>query len=69
MPVMSLQCRECFGMELELRVLRNPAGRYYIGTLDEDGRPFTRDSVEYWRSREEASAALESGSFTIRTHP
>lgn len=69
MTVMSLQCRQCFGMELELQVLRNPAGRYYIGTLDENGRPFTRDSVEYWLTSEDATAALASGSFTIRTHP
>lgn len=50
------------GVELPLQVLKNQAG-YYIGTFDEDG-PCSRESVEYFPTKEAALAALETGKWT-----
>ncbi|MEM7776512.1 MAG: hypothetical protein AAF732_12960 [Pseudomonadota bacterium] len=36
-----------------LQILKSAAG-YYIGTLDEDGLPFTRESACYWDTRNAA---------------
>lgn len=63
----SLQCYNLFGETRPLEVLRSAAG-YYIGT-QEDGMPYSRDSQEYFASREEAQEALEEGTFTLRLHP
>ena len=64
---LSLMCRQLFGEERELRVLRSAAG-YYLGTLDDMGLPNSRDSG-YYPSAEAAQAALDTGSFTPRLHP
>lgn len=53
-----------------LQVLSSAAG-YYIGTTiyDEEGDlefPYTRESVEYYASFEEASDALVNNTFTPR---
>lgn len=54
---------------LPLEVLRSGAG-YYIGTFDHDAHcPFSRESAEYFPSREEAEHALQSGDWTQRTEP
>jgi hypothetical protein len=45
---------------LPLQVCKSVAG-FYLGTMDE-GVPYSRESVEYWRTREEANAALLSPS-------
>ncbi|HGO9469077.1 TPA: hypothetical protein RG919_005470 [Pseudomonas aeruginosa] len=52
-------------LELPLQVLMSNAG-FYIGTLDEEG-PASRESVEYYPSRELAQQALATGilSFTL----
>jgi hypothetical protein len=43
---------------LPLEVCESKAG-FYLGTK-EKGEPFSRESVEYWRTREEAGQALLS---------
>lgn len=52
--------------DLEVQVLQSAAG-FYIGTCSDDG-PFTRESVEYFRTRDLAATALESGSWTQRDY-
>lgn len=56
------------GCAFELKVLKSAAG-YYLGTLDQDGAPYSRESVTYWRSYEEAQAALESGAWEQKLTP
>lgn len=40
---------------------------FYIGTLDEEG-PASRESVEYYPSRELAQQALDKGTWTQREY-
>ena len=42
------------------------AHMYYIGTIDEDKLPHCRISEEYYESYNEAEAALENHTFTMR---
>jgi len=49
----------------EVKVLS--AGGFYIGTMDEDGMPMCRLSVEYYKKREDAQKALDDNSFTRRS--
>ncbi|WP_319741771.1 hypothetical protein ACLEAH_21175 [Pseudomonas aeruginosa] len=49
-------------LELPLQALMSNAG-FYIGTLDEEG-PASRESVEYYPSRELAQQALDHGTWT-----
>lgn len=58
--------QEFLRMELPLQVLASQAG-FYIGTFCEDG-PCSRESVEYFPTREAAFAALETGEWTQATH-
>jgi hypothetical protein len=51
------------GRQLELQVCKSAAG-FYLGTRDDDGAPFTRESQEYWSKRERAEQALTSGRWT-----
>lgn len=51
-----------------LRVLSSAAG-YYIGTADERGLPFSRESAEYFPTKDAALRALETGAWTQREHP
>lgn len=63
--------KTCCGKELPLKVYRSYAG-FYIGTWDEENPeegPCTRESEEYFRTREQAEAALTSGNWTQRQHP
>lgn len=53
--------REFGGVSLPLKVLPSPVG-YYLGTLDHDGAPYSRESEEYWKTREDAEVALKSPS-------
>lgn len=55
-------------VRLPLRVCSSPAG-YYLGTLGEDGSPYSRESVEYFPDEASASAALASGRWTQRKEP
>jgi hypothetical protein len=52
---------------LPLQVLVSAAG-YYIGTEDDEG-PVSRESLEYWLSREQAEKAFEDGDWTQHDHP
>ncbi len=56
------------GCAFELKVLNSAAG-YYLGTLDELGMPYSRESETYWRTYEEAKAALESGNWEQKLTP
>lgn len=51
------------GKAFPLQVCKSAAG-FYIGTYDDDGAPFTRESCEYWRKREQAESALAKGQWT-----
>ena len=51
------------GKAFPLEVCKS-AGGFYIGTLDEEGAPFTRESREYWPRREQAETALAKGLWT-----
>lgn len=56
------------GRRLPLQVLKSAAG-FYIGTYDDKDGPVSRESAEYYATKEEASAALVSNTFTQREHP
>ncbi len=60
---------EILGQRLPLQVLESAAG-FYLGTADESG-PVSRESLEYWPTREAAADALAGGSenWTQRTEP
>ncbi|CAJ2794328.1 Uncharacterised protein [Burkholderia pseudomallei] len=55
------------GKRLPLQVLRSVAG-YYIGTADDEG-PISRESVEYFPTRDLAERALVAGCWTQRFVP
>ena len=59
--------KEICGVELPVKVLETQAG-FYLGTEDR-GVPFSRESAEYFVTRNFAEAALESGNFTQRMNP
>lgn len=48
--------------KLPLEIMRSNAG-FYIGTSDGE-LPCSRESVEYFRTRDAAEQAIESGSWT-----
>lgn len=48
-----------------LQVCDSAAG-YYIGYLDPDGTPYSRESVDYWASKHEAQKALDSQTWRPR---
>ncbi|EKQ6326546.1 hypothetical protein [Pseudomonas aeruginosa] len=50
-------------LELPLQVLMNKNRAYYIGTSDEEG-PVSRESVEYYPSRELAQQALDNDTWS-----
>lgn len=56
------------GQRLPLQVCRSAAG-FYVGTLDPEGLPVSRESVEYWRKPEAAAEALRKGHWTQRLEP
>jgi len=56
------------GADLPLTVCHSQAG-YYLGTLDAEGLPFSRESAEYWRKPATAHEALRSGQWTQRLFP
>lgn len=56
------------GQRLPLQVCRSAAG-FYVGTLDRDGLPVSRESVEYWRKPAAAAQALRAGTWTQRPEP
>lgn len=48
-------------------VVRESGARFDIGTFD--CGPVSRESVEYWPTRELAQEALNTGNWTQRLHP
>lgn len=56
------------GQRLPLQVCESRAG-FYLGTLDADGLPFSRESIEYWPQRAVADQALATGRFTQKRAP
>lgn len=56
------------GKSFPLQICRSAAG-YYIGTRNEDGLPYSRESHEYWRSAANAQTALERGQWTQKPNP
>jgi hypothetical protein len=62
--MLSKAAGECF----PLSVCKSAAG-YYIGTRDEEGLPFSRESAEYWKKPDQAEAALQAGRWTQRRSP
>lgn len=55
------------GRPVLLEICYSAAG-FYLGTYV-DAEPYSRESVEYWRKREEAAAALASGRWTQKQQP
>lgn len=48
-----------------LEVLSSQRG-FYLGTRDEDGLPNSRESVEYWPTKDEATTARDNGNWELR---
>ena len=53
---------------LPLEILKSPAG-FYLGTLDTDGSPYSRESIEYWPTRAGAARAMTTGGWTQKPEP
>lgn len=53
------------GFNANIQVLKSGAG-FYIGTIDPDGFPLSRESSEYYQTFADAEKALVAGSFTQR---
>lgn len=51
------------GTELLFRVLESAAG-FYIGTWHDE--PYSRESEQYWATREEAQRALDTGKWLLK---
>jgi hypothetical protein len=49
-----------------LQVCWSAAG-HYIGYLDHDGSPYSRESVRYWAIHHDAATALATGNWAART--
>lgn len=64
---MTGQLAQACGQSLQVQVLQSAAG-FYLGTLA-DGLPYSRESVEYWLSAEDAAVALANGDWTQRQYP
>jgi len=60
--------REYGGESLPLQVLQSAAG-FYLGTLQDD-MPYTRESMEYWPTKDQAERAMAIGedAWTQRDH-
>jgi len=55
-------------VELPLQVLQSHAG-FYIGTFSDEDGPISRESEEYFPTRQAAEAALASGTWTQKPNP
>lgn len=65
--VCGLLARQWTGKRLSLQVLQSAAG-FYVGTCDADG-PVSRESNEYFATREAAEQALAGGHWSPKTQP
>jgi hypothetical protein len=54
--------------KLPIEVLESGAG-FYLGTMDPEEGPFTRESVEYWPTKAAAENALGTGEWNQRVEP
>ena len=60
---------EHFGKRrLPLEVCASNAG-FYLGTTEENGEPFSRESTQYWARREDAERALTKQDWKQRLKP
>lgn len=64
MPIRTISTRSTLPKRRPLCVLRGIAG-YYIGTANDEG-PLSRESVEYFPTRDLAERALVYGCWTQR---
>jgi len=62
------QLAQATGKTFALQVCRSAAG-YYVGTHDEHGAPYSRESAEYWPTITAAETALRRGRWTQRLEP
>ena len=67
-PLAQGELARAAGMSFPLAVLKSRAG-YYIGTCDDEGLPYSRESAEYWQRPDQAQTALEHGRWTQRREP
>ena len=44
-------------------------GKFYIGALNEEGLPLSRDSAHYYQTQEEAQQALDTRTWTQMLEP
>ncbi len=56
------------GYHFPVQVLRSGAG-FYIGAFDPKSGPVSRESMEYYSTSEAANTALNSNTWTQRSHP
>lgn len=56
------------GFHLPLEIQKSNAG-HFLGTCHVDHGPISRESVEYWPTRELAQKALETGNWTQNPNP
>jgi hypothetical protein len=56
------------GRQLPLQVCKSAAG-FYVGTREENGEPFSRESQEYWPTRQKAERALTLRIWSQRRAP
>ena len=61
-----LKAKRVAGLEIELQIWQSQAG-YYIGCWTEEG-PYSRESVEYFRTEKAAQRALETDNWTQCSH-
>jgi hypothetical protein len=54
--------------KLPLQVCKSAAG-FYVGTREENGEPFSRESQEYWPTRQKAERALTLRIWSQRRAP
>ncbi len=66
-PLIGQLARQWCKVNLPVKVLQSGAG-WYLGTFDHEG-PCSRESREYFPSREAAEAALKAGTWTQRSQP
>lgn len=57
-----------FGYPLPLQVCQSAAG-FYLGTFSDTEGPVSRESMEYFPTREAAQLAMDTGDWTQRDNP
>jgi len=57
--------KSILGEKFILQVLHSPAG-FYIGTVNQDGAPVSRESEAYFQDEKQANEALILGDWTQR---